>query len=312
MGPKADISTGHESLAGLKDLTALRVFARVVELQSFSEVARRVGVTPATISKHVAALESQFRARLVHRTTRRLFITEAGQRLYEHCLRILQELDDAESQVADVLGEPAGPLRVTAPLLFGQRRIAPRLAEFSARYPRVVLDLDLSVEKIDLFQERIDIAVRIAESIDPGLVAVKLAPYHRVFCASPGYLAAHGTPQTPEELSQHNCLISRGATLNATWPVQRGSEITAIRVNGNLISNNGEVVRSAALAGVGVMMTARLLVEDDFRNRQLVEVLPGHAPENRAIYAVLPRQGGLSPKVRAFIDFLKACCEDIH
>ena len=312
MAGRTQISTGVQGGGGLKDLTALRVFARVVELQSFSEVARRSGVTPATISKHVSALEAQFRARLVNRTTRRLFITEAGQRLYEHALRIMQELDQAESEVADLRGEPAGPLRVTAPLLFGERRIAPRLPEFALRYPKVTLDVDFSVEKVDLFQERIDIAIRIAENVDPGLVAFKLAPYRRVFCGSPAYLAAHGTPLTPEDLGRHNCLVSRGATLNSTWPIQRGNGVESIRVNGNLISNNGEVVRAAALGGQGLMMTARLLVEEDLRAGRLVEVLAGLAPENRAIYAVLPRQGSLSQKVRVFVDFLKECCSDIH
>lgn len=312
MAGKTQVSTGGQGVGGLKDLTALRVFARVVELQSFSEVARRSGVTPATISKHVSSLETQLKARLVNRTTRRLFITEAGQRLYEHCLRIMRELDEAESEVADLRGEPAGPLRITAPLAFGERRIAPRLPEFALRYPKVTLDIDFSVEKLDLFQERIDIAIRIAETVDPGLVAFKLAPYRRVFCGSPAYLAQHGTPVTPEDLARHNCLVSRGAILNSTWPIERGNGVESIRVSGNLVSNNGEVVRAAALAGQGLMMTARLIVEDDFRAGRLVEVLPGFAPENRAIYAVLPRQGSLSPKVRALVDFLKDCCSDIH
>ena len=312
MEAKSTTSIVGPAGTGLKDLTSLRVFARVVELQSFSEVARRSGVTPATISKHVSSLEGQLGARLVNRTTRRLFITEAGQRLYEHCIRIMQELDQAEAEVAEVRGEPAGPLRVTAPMLFGLLRIAPRLPEFARQYPKVSIDLDLSVEKIDLFQERIDVAVRIAETVDPGLVAFRLAPYRRVFCASPAYLAAHGTPRTPEDLAQHNCLISRGAALNASWPVQRGNAIEPVRVNGNLVANHGEVVRAIALAGLGIMMTARLQVEEDLRAKRLVEVLAGYAPENRAIYAVLPRQGSLSPKVRAFVDFLKECCGDIH
>lgn len=312
MAGKTQVATGGQGAGGLRDLTALRVFARVVELQSFSEVARRSGVTPATISKHVSSLETQLKARLVNRTTRRLFITEAGQRLYEHCLRIMRELDEAESKVADLRGEPAGPIRITAPLTFGERRLAPRLPEFSRRYPKVTLDIDFSVEKVDLFQERIDLAIRIAETIDPGLVAFKLAPYRRVFCGSPAYLAQHGTPTTPEDLARHNCLVSRGVILNSTWPIERGNGIESIRVSGNLVSNNGEVVRAAALAGQGLMMTARLLVEEDFRAGRLVEVLPGFAPRNRAIYAVLPRQGSLSPKIRALIDFLKDCCSDIQ
>jgi len=297
---------------GLRDLMSLRMFARVVELQSFSEVARRAGVTPATISKHVSSLEAAVGARLINRTTRRLFITEAGQRLYEHCVRVLQELDAAESELAEIKGEPAGSLHVTAPLMFGLRRLSPRLPEFIRRYPKVALELDLSIEKVDLFAERIDVAVRIAETVEPGLVAFRLAPYRRAFSASPGYVAEHGAPRTPEDLATHNCLIGRGARLNASWPVQRNGETTSIRVSGNFLANNGEVLRDAALVGLGIMMGPRWQVEDDFAAGRLVELLPDFVPTNRAIYAVLPRQGTLTPKVRAFVDFLKVCCAELQ
>ena len=296
----------------LRDLTSLRIFARVVELQSFSEVARRSGVTPATISKHVSSLESAVRARLINRTTRRLFITDAGQRLYEHCVRVLRELDEAESELAEIKGEPAGRLQVTAPLMFAIRWLSPRLPEFMLRHPKVSVDIDVSIEKVDLFQERIDVAVRIAETVEPGLVAFRLAPYRRIFCASPAYLARYGTPRTPEDLASHNCLVSRGAMLNASWPVQRGGTMDTIRVSGNFVANNGELCRHAAIGGLGVLMGARWMVEEDLRANRLVEVLPEYVPTNRAIYAVLPRQGSLTPKVRAFVDFLKECCADLR
>jgi DNA-binding transcriptional LysR family regulator len=296
---------------GLKDLTSLRIFVRVVELQSFSEVARRAGVTPATVSKHVSSLEAAVRARLVNRTTRRLFITDAGQRLYEHCVRALQELDDAESELAEIKGEPAGPLHVTAPLMFAIHKISPRLPQFMQRYPRISVDLDLSIEKLDLFQERIDVAVRITDAVDPGLVAFRLAPYRRAFCASPEYLAQHGTPRTPEDLAAHNCLIVRGARLNASWQVQRGTTLENVRVSGNFVANHGEVIRDAARAGLGVMMGPRWQVEDDLKAGRLVELMSEFVPTNRAIYAVLPRQGSLTPKVRAFVDFLKDCCAEL-
>jgi DNA-binding transcriptional LysR family regulator len=309
---KISAIVSRQSSGGLKDLTALRVFARVVELQSFSEVARRFGLTPATVSKHISSLEAQLRTRLVNRTTRRLFITESGGRLYQHCLRIIEELDQAECEVSEFKGEAAGLLRVAAPLMFGLRRLSPRLAEFQRAHPKVSLEVELSVAKVDLFQERIDVAMRIAEAIDPGLVAFRLAPYRRVFCASPGYLARSGTPEVPEDLAKHNCLIGRGATLNSTWPVVRGEVIEQVRVSGNFTANNGEVLRDAAVADMGLMMTARWQVEEDLRAKRLVEVLKDYAPCNRAIYAVLPRQGSLAPKVRAFVDFLKACCSDLR
>ena len=312
MHAKVAAIISRQSSGGLKDFTALRVFARVVELQSFSEVARRFGVTPATVSKHIASLEGQMRTRLVNRTTRRLFITESGERLYQHCLRIIEELDQAESEVSESKGEATGLLRVSAPLMFGLRRLSPRLAEFQRAHPKVSLELELAVQKVDLFQERIDVAVRIAEEIDLGLVAFRLAPYRRVFCASPAYLAQYGTPEVPEDLTKHNCLIGRGAILNSSWPVLRGEVVEQVRVRGNFTANNGEVLRDAALADLGIMMTARWQVEEDLRDKRLVEVLQDYAPRNRAIYAVLPRQGSLAPKVRAFVDFLKVCCGDLH
>jgi DNA-binding transcriptional LysR family regulator len=301
--------TAQEGLGGgLKDLTSLRVYVRVVELQSFSEVARRMAITPATVSKHVASLEATLRARLVNRTTRRLFITESGQRFYDHCVTVLNELDRAESELAEIRGEPGGHLRVTAPLMFALARISPRLPEFMRRYPRISLDIDLSVEKVDLLAQRIDVAVRIAESVDPGFVAFKLAPYRRVFCAAPKYLEEHGVPTAPDDLANHNCLITRGATLNASWPMNRDGAIVPHRVSGTLVANNGYVVRDAAIDGRGLIMTAKWMVEGDLKAGRLSEVLHGFAPENRAVYAVLPRQGALLPKVRAYVDFLRECC----
>jgi DNA-binding transcriptional LysR family regulator len=307
--PAASHATPVEGAGGgLKDLTSLRVYVRVVDLKSFSEVARRMGITPATVSKHIASLEATLHARLVNRTTRRLFITEAGQRFYEHCVTVLNELDRAESELAEIRGEPGGHIRVTAPLMFAIAKISPNLPAFMRQSPRISLDLDFSIEKIDLLAHRIDVAVRIAEAVDPGFVAFRLAPYSRVFCASPQYLEEHGAPQTPDDLAHHNCLISRGASLNATWPVVRDGAIVQVRVSGNLIANHGAVVRDAAVGGRGISMAAKWMVEDDLAAGRLVEVLQGYAPANRAVYAVLPRQGTLLPKVRAFVDFLRECC----
>lgn len=305
-GPAGEGSSGTGKEV-FEDLNTLRIFARVVELESFSEVARRMGVTPATVSKHIGALEGRLGARLVNRTTRRLFITEAGQRLYERCLRVLQELEEAEAELSEMQNEPSGLLRVTAPLMLAGRRISPRLPEFMKQYPKLAIDLNLSIRKLDLFQEHIDVAVRIAEVIDPGLVAFRLAAYDRVFCASPDYLRERGTPKTPEDLANHNCLISRGATLNSSWPVKKDGRVVQMRVSGNLVADNGEVIRDAAVAGLGLCMTASWLVEEDLRAGRLVEVLAAYAVQNRAVYAVLAQRGAMTPKLRCFIDFLKEC-----
>jgi len=303
--------SGKSAIAeAFEDLTTLRIFARVVELESFSEVARRMGVTPATVSKHIGALEGRLRARLVNRTTRRLFVTEAGRRLYERCLRVLQELEQAEAELSEMQSEPSGMLRVTAPMMLGGRRISPRLPGFMKRYPKLSIDLNLSIQKQDLYQEHLDIAVRVAEAIDPGLVAVRLAPYDRVFCASPDYLRARGVPRTPEDLAGHNCLVSRGATLNSSWPMRKDDRVVQMRVSGNLVADNGEVIRDATLDGLGLCMTARWLVDDDIQAGRLVEVLAPYAVQNRAVYAVLAQRGAMTPKLRCFVDFLRECFPD--
>lgn len=295
----------------LDDIVSLRIFARVVELKSFSEVARQLDITPATVSKHISQLEAGLRARLVNRTTRHLFVTQEGHRLYERCVRVLRELEQAEADVAEMQNEPAGVLRVTAPLALGVRWISPKLIEFLKRYPRVSVDLDVSVRKTDLFQEHIDVGIRVAESIEPGLVAFELAPYRRVFCAAPDYLRQHGTLQGSEDLINHNCLVARGANLVATWPIRKGDGVVQVRVSGNLIANHGAIIRDAVIAGLGVAMLPRWMVEADLREGRLTEVLPGCGVDSRAIYAVLPQGGYSSPKIRVFVEFMKECFKQL-
>lgn len=308
-GQFSEIRSGADS--AFEDLTSLRIFAQTVEIGSFSEVARRLGVTPAMVSKRIATLETRLRQRLINRNTRGLFATEAGQRLYDHCVRALLELDQAAAEMSDLQDRPAGHLRVTAPSLLGSYRIVPRLPEFLKQYPALTLDINFSLDKLDLFQQRIDIAVRIADAIDPGLVAIKLAPYHRVFCAAPAYLEARGTPRTPEDLVHHNCLISRGSTPNKQWPFQRGENIAHIEVSGNLATDSGELTRAATIAGLGVAMTARWLVEKELRDGTLVELLPDFTPHNRAVYAVLIQRSDSSRKLFSMVEFLKECFADL-
>ena len=261
----------------LDDLPSLRTFVRVVELGSFSEAARRIGVTPATVSKHIAALEGRLRVRLFNRTTRQLAVTDAGQRLYDRCTRAIAELDQAAGELSDMQDRPAGVLRVTAPMMLGTRRVGAMLPAFLKQYPGIVVHLHLSVETVDLLGQRIDVAVRIADTIDPGLIAIRLAPYKRLFVASPEYLGEHGTPQGPDDLARHNCLISRGATMGADWPMGYPTGNATVRIHGSLSADHGEVIRQAAVEGVGIMMSSRWMIEDDLRAGRLVPIQIGRA-----------------------------------
>ncbi|MDW3685995.1 LysR substrate-binding domain-containing protein [Cupriavidus sp. CV2] len=287
------------------DLVSLRIFARVVELESFSNAALRLDVTPATVSKHISALEARAGTRLVNRTTRRVAITEAGHRLYDHCQRVLAEIEEAEAGLSEFRSEPAGHIRITAPTVLAVHFIAPYLPEFLQRYPRISVDLNLDIRKTDLHHERIDVAIRITDAVEPGLVAIRLAPSRRVFCAAPRYLKTHGKPGSPQDLAGHNCLVLRSLALGDNWPVRQGEEISQIRVSGNLIADNGEVIRAAACAGTGIAMLPHWLVKEDIRADRLQEILPEHAVENITIFAVLPHRGFVSPKARCFVDFLK-------
>lgn len=302
----------QEILSPFEDLTSLRLFVHTVEIGSFSEVARRINVTPAMVSKRIASLETRLNQRLLNRNTRRLVATEAGQLLYEHSVRALSELDQSATEMADLHSQPTGHLRITAPLLLGTFCIAPRLPQFLKQYPSLSLEVNFSIEKLDLFEQRIDVAVRIAVDVDPGLIAIKLAPYRRVFCASPSYLAEHGTPKVPEDLARHNCLVSRGSILNNQWPIKRENEISQVSVRGNLRTDSSELVHRAAIAGLGVMMGARWRIEDDLRTGALVEVLADFVPDNRAIYAVLLQRSDSSRRLARMIEFLKECFSGLN
>jgi DNA-binding transcriptional LysR family regulator len=295
-----------------EDLTTLRIFVRTVEIGNFSEVARRMGVTPAMVSKRIAALEGKVGQRLLNRNTRRLMVTDAGQRLYEHCMRALLELDQAAEEMSSMQDRTSGHLRITAPAMLGQFCIAQRLPLFLKQNPLLTIDVNFSIEKVDLYKARIDVAVRIAEMVDPGLVAIKLAPYRRVFCAAPEYLRSAGTPIVPEDLMDHNCLITRGSTLNTRWQIKQDGEIGHIHVKGNFAADSGHAVHTACVAGLGIMMAARWMVDQDLQAGRLVEVLPGFIPDNRAVYAVLLQRSSSSGKLQSAIEFLKACFADFR
>jgi DNA-binding transcriptional LysR family regulator len=296
-----------QSTSVFEDLVTLRIFVRTVEIGNFSEVARRMDATPAMVSKRMAALEARAGQRLFNRNTRRLMVTEAGQLLYDHAMRALLELDQAAEEMSSIQDKATGHLRLTAPAMLGQAVIAPRLAQFLRDNPLLSLDVNFSMEKLDLYKARIDVAVRIADVIDPGLVAIKLAPYRRVFCAAPDYLRQYGVPQVPEDLMDHNCLITRGSTLNTRWPVKRDEEIGHVHVKGNLATDNGQAALLVCRAGLGVMMGPRWMVEDDLKQGTLVEVLTDYLPDNRAVYAVLLQRSGTSAKLQTAIEFLKTC-----
>jgi len=292
----------------LDTLTGLMVLAAVVEARSFSGAARSLGLPKSAVSKQIGKLEASVGARLLQRTTRRVGLTEAGAALHARGTRILAELDGAEADVGALGGTPRGLLRVSAPMSFGQRHIAPHLPEFLAAYPGLAVELELGDRFVDLIAERVDCAVRIANLPDSTFVARRLAPARRVVCAAPTYVARRGAPRSPDDLRHHDCLDYTYLAAPGGWPFQHGRGTRRVPVHGPLSSNNGEVLRAAALAGAGIALLPTFIVGDDLRAGTLVPLLRGAERWDAAIYAVYPPTRHVAPKLRAFVDFLAARC----
>jgi DNA-binding transcriptional LysR family regulator len=288
----------------LDRLTGLEVFAKVAGAGSLSAAARAMGMSQTMVTKHLAALESRLGVKLFHRTTRRLSITEAGRNYLESSGRVLAEIEAADAAVAADRVEPRGLLRLNAPVSFGTRQIAPLLAEFAQRHPRVTVELGLNDRLVDLAEEGWDLAIRIGNLSNSSLIARRIAPCRIVVCAAPSYLEAHGTPRTVASLADHNCL---GYTLSQRTPIDRwvfGADL-GVQISGNLRANNGDALRAAAIAGQGIIHQPTFIVADDIREGRLV-ALPLDQPtvELGGIYAVFLPDRHPPARVRAFIDFI--------
>ena len=283
----------------------MAIFARVVGAGSLSSAARELGLSPALVSRKLAALEARLGVRLVNRTTRSLHLTDEGASYYEACSRLLAEIDEADAAVAVGRVEPQGALRVALPASFGHLHVAPRIPEFARRHPKVRLSLSLSDRSVNVIEEGFDIAVRIAELEDSSLAARRLAPNRRVVCASPKYLERHGIPELPEDLARHNVLtISNDFAMTWDFKDPRGKPGT-VRVAGQYACDNWEVLREWALAGLGIALKSTWDVYRHLQDGSLVELFPGYAfHSDVAIYAVYPHRRHLPAKTRVFIEFL--------
>ena len=229
----------------------MAVFAKVVESSSFAAAARHFDMSPAMVSKHIRTLEERLGVRLLNRTTRRVSATEVGQNYYERCLRILNELEDAERAAGDLEAAPRGLLRVTSSVSFGAHQLAPAIADYLVAYPDVSIDLSLHDNYIDLLEERIDLAIRLGQLSDSSLIAKKLYAVEMVLCASPGYLAANGSPHTPRDLVKSNCLIYTYATPRMWTFTDPNGKAEVIRVSGRLSANSGDPLLALARQGRG-------------------------------------------------------------
>lgn len=288
-------------------LAALEIFVKVIELGSFTDAAAAMSISKSHCSKQIRGLEDRLQVRLVNRTTRQISPTGEGRAFYERCLRILEDINDAEQSIGQTRKRPTGTLRLGAPLAFGQRYLGDAIAVFMTKYPQLTVDLRLSDRRVDLIEEGHDMALRIGALADSSLIARKLAPIQVLLCASPGYLAtATATaPAQPRDLVEHSCVTYHYQATGSSWLLRHedGREET-VRVSGRFRADNGDVMVAAAVAGLGLVYVPDFFVFERIQRGELTLVMPQWCHTHSALWALYPHTRHLSAKVRLFIDFL--------
>jgi DNA-binding transcriptional LysR family regulator len=283
----------------------ISTFVEVVARGSLSAAARAEGIAPAMIGRRLDALEARLGVKLLQRTTRRLALTDEGAAFLEDCQRILAELEEAEAAVSERSAFATGHLLVSAPAGFGRHHVAPLLPSFLAEHRDVTVNLNLNDRVVDVVAEGVDIAVRIAGPVDSNLVGVKLADNRRVVVAAPAYLKRHGTPQSLEDLGRHNCLAISSEGSQRGWTFLEGARPVTLKVAGNMVCNDGEVLHDWALAGRGLAWRSMWEVGADIEAGRLVPVLERYAAPGNDIHAVFAERRHLPLRIRLFVDFLR-------
>lgn len=284
------------------DLNEIVVFARIVELGSFSAASARLGMPKSTVSRRVAELEERVGARLLQRTTRKLSLTDVGRIYYEHCARIVAELEEAQLAVSKLQSTPRGLLRVTVPLTFTM--MGPILTEYLARFPEVQLELLCTDRRVDLVDERFDLAVRIGQPPDSSLVARRLGSIRRFVVAAPAVLKRMGRPKEPGELERHPSIAF--APDGNTWTLVSGAKSTEVTLRPRLVVNDYDMLRTVVCAGFGVALLPEHLCADDLRTGRLRRILDAWTAPELPVVALYPSTRHLSPKMMALLDLLRA------
>lgn len=287
----------------------LGFFAALATCGSLSAAARELGITTPAVSKRLALMEARIGVSLINRTTRRMSLTPEGEVLLEHARRILADLDDLDQLMSLSRGSPKGLLRVNATLGFGRLQVAPVISRYVRQYPEVDVQLQLSATQPSLTDDQFDVCIRFGEPSDTRVIAKPLAPNRRLLCASPKYIETHGEPKLPHDLVRHNCIcIRQGDEAYGVWRLFSGRAsdrlAQAIKVHGNLATNDGEIAVNWALDGHGILMRAEWDIDRYLKSGRLVQVLPQFQTPDADIYAIYPQRHQLSTRIRTFIDFL--------
>ncbi|MGB2818934.1 MAG: LysR family transcriptional regulator [Burkholderiaceae bacterium] len=288
-------------------LSAMEAFVRVVEAGSFVAAADRLGISTSSLSRMVADLEQHLGTRLLHRTTRRLSLTESGQAYYERCVTLLADLAEAEAVAGQSAVQARGTVRLTCSYSMAEQMVAPAIAGFAERHPAVKFELIVSDRLADLVEEGFDLAIRVGVVGSERLVARRLGSMRLVLCAAPAYLEGHAAPASPADLAQHNALTYAYSATPRLWRLTDGAgTVHDVRVTGNLHANSGDALRAAAIAGLGILYEPDFLLDSALRAGQLVRLLPGYTGAEGEIWAVYPSRRHLSMKVRLFVDHIAA------
>ena len=279
----------------------LKLFVRLATTHNISMAGQELGLSPAVSSAHINKLEEGLGVRLVHRTTRKVSLTEEGQAFLPHAEEVLASVEAARASVGAGSALPVGTLRVTAPASFGRLHLIPALKEFLARYPDLTVDFRFSDTIVDMVEGGFDIAIRDAELQDSTLIARKLAPDNRIICAAPEYIEIHGEPKTPQELLEHQCVNLAGLT---TWVFEGKDGPISVKTKGSFRTDNGDAMRDACTGGLGIAINSTWSVYQQLDRGELVQILKDYPlVSDTAIWAVYPSSRLLAPKVRAFIDY---------
>ena len=284
-------------------LDSMQIFVRVAQLGSFSAVARQMDVARSVVTRQVAALEAHLGVKLIARSTRRLTLTAAGESYLQSSREILDLVEAAETGIGEARQTPRGAIRLGAPLSYGLKRLSPLLLDFAQRYPEVSLDIDYNDRRVNLIEEGMDLAIRVTARLDPATVARRLATSRLIVAASPDYLARHGAPQRPDDLTHHECL---GYTANATpsWTFSVDGQTVAIPLRARLTASNGDVLTEAAARGMGITCQPDFILDPWLADGRLVPVLAAFDTPELGVYAVLPGNRHVPHRVRVLIEDL--------
>ncbi len=282
----------------------MTIFVEVAKQKGFAPAARALNLSTSAVSRHVIDLENWLGVQLFHRTTRKLSLTEDGSIYLDRCQQVIVDVDDIKLIATESQAEPQGTLRITAPVFFAKACLQELLPNYLERFPKVSIELNAVDRFVDLVDEGFDLAFRAGELSDSTLVARRIMDIELTVVASPVYLQAHGSPATVEDLKSHNCLIDTVARYANRWPVVDGKKTKSVAVNGNVRVNNGEIVRSLAVAGAGIALLPRFFVAKDIHESRLVSLLADSIEFNAGLFAVYPQRKFVSKPVRNFIDFV--------